>query len=354
MAVRAEAGPDYPIRVCALPIPPRTQAATVAGVPLPLAPADPRRILVIGDTGCRLKGSFVQACNDPRAWPFRLVADVAAYMKPDLVIHVGDYHYRETPCPAGRPECAGSPYGDVWDVWKADFFAPAAGLLATAPVVLLRGNHEECNRGGKGWSRTLDPRPFDAAAGCQGPADPFFVGFDRLRLAVFDVSTADEAAVNATQAAAFKPQFDGLAASPVETWLLVHRPLWGIVGMDKSGEPFGSNLTLVAAAGGRIAGNVSLMLAGHIHAFEAMGFDDGLPAQLVVGEGGTWLDTDMPRDLAGLAVNGARIVSGVSLPGTFGFTILERATGGWTATAYDVLGSAIERCRLNGRRVSCG
>src|SRR4029077_11545247 len=192
MAIRAESGDGYPIRVCSLPIPSGRAAVTIAGKPLPLPPADPKRILRMGDSGCRLKGTLVQACNDPQAWPFRVVADVAAYMKPDLVIHVGVYHYRESACPAGNPGCAGSPHGDNWDVWQADFFSPAARLLETAPWVFVRGNHEECNRGGHGWRRTLDPRRFDLATGCQGPAAPFFVDLGSLRLAVFDVSTADE------------------------------------------------------------------------------------------------------------------------------------------------------------------
>ena len=77
-----------------------------------------KRIVVIGDTGCRLKGTFVQDCNDPVKWPFATVARLAAARHPDLVIHVGDYHYRETPCPADRAGCAGSPYGDNWAVWQ--------------------------------------------------------------------------------------------------------------------------------------------------------------------------------------------------------------------------------------------
>src|SRR5262249_9219466 len=47
----------------------------------------------------------------------------------DLVIHVGDYLYRQSACPPGDAGCAGSPYGDDWPTWKADFFAPAAPAL---------------------------------------------------------------------------------------------------------------------------------------------------------------------------------------------------------------------------------
>ena len=45
------------------------------------------------------------------------------------MIHVGDYIYREDPCPAGDEGCAGSPYGDNWPTWEADFFEPAGAAL---------------------------------------------------------------------------------------------------------------------------------------------------------------------------------------------------------------------------------
>ncbi len=121
----------------------------------------PQRILVLGDTGCRIKGASLQACNDPAQWPFPQLAAAAASLKPDLVIHVGDYLYRESACPAGNQGCAGSPWGDNWTTWQADFFTPAAPLLAAAPIVLARGNHEDCKRAGPGWTRLQGPAAFD-------------------------------------------------------------------------------------------------------------------------------------------------------------------------------------------------
>ena len=173
MQVRASADDSFPVLVCATTIPPSADSASIAGVPLALPKSEIRRILVIGDTGCRMKETRFQACNDPVVWPFRLIANAAAYMNPDLVIHVGDYHYRETPCSVGNPGCAGSPSGDTWAVWQADFFSPAKTLLSVAPWVFVRGNHEECDRGGKGWMRALDPRPFDLSYPCAGPAPAF-------------------------------------------------------------------------------------------------------------------------------------------------------------------------------------
>ena len=78
MAKRSEPGPNYPMLVCALPLTRATAAATVNGFPLPLPVNRPNRILLIGDTGCRLKDSFVQACNDSALWPFQVGAESMA------------------------------------------------------------------------------------------------------------------------------------------------------------------------------------------------------------------------------------------------------------------------------------
>ena len=130
--------------------------------------ASPQRILVVGDTGCRIKGAALQACNDPAPGLFRRLAAAAARLKPDLVIHVGDYLYRESACPAGNAGCAGSPWGDNWITWQADFLTPAAPLLAAAPIVLVRGNHEDCRRSGAGLLRLQGPSGFEAAGAlCQ-------------------------------------------------------------------------------------------------------------------------------------------------------------------------------------------
>ena len=121
--------------ICEFEIPSGTRHASVEGRNLVLPVDNPARIAVIGDTGCRLKGDRIQACNDPVEWPFATVAAKAAASKPQLVIHVGDYLYRESPCPPGdEKECGGSPSGDNWEAWKADFFTPASALLRRCPV----------------------------------------------------------------------------------------------------------------------------------------------------------------------------------------------------------------------------
>ena len=139
---------------CQATIPPSTRTAKINGQALPLPSwtkkANPT-IVVIGDTGCRIKqggedstapgGKWnIQDCSNPKDWPFQEVAEHGAAEKPDLVIHVGDYLYRERIC-TGVKGCPGGPAGDNLETWEADFFTPAKQLLLAAPWVFVRGNH---------------------------------------------------------------------------------------------------------------------------------------------------------------------------------------------------------------------
>ena len=103
---------------------------------------------------------FRQTGAEVRTYRHGMDAAAIAALAPDLVVHVGDFHYREAGCRPFNKGCEGSPHGDVWPVWEEDFFKPARPLLKAAPFVMVRGNHEECERGGKGWSLALDPYPF--------------------------------------------------------------------------------------------------------------------------------------------------------------------------------------------------
>ena len=87
------------------------------------------------------------------------------------MIHVGDYLYRENACPAGDADCAGSPWGYGWDAWNADFFAPARPLLAAAPWIVVRGNHESCDRARPGLVALSRSAPARRERDCNDPAD---------------------------------------------------------------------------------------------------------------------------------------------------------------------------------------
>ena len=142
--------------------------ADVTGQRIQAPKSEIRRIVIVADTGCRLKASenAFQDCNDAAKWPFAQIAQSAAALKPDLVIHIGDMHYRESPCPAGKAGCAKAEWGYGFDAWQADFFKPARPLLAAAPWVFVRGNHESCFRAGQAWFRFFDAQAWSEARSC--------------------------------------------------------------------------------------------------------------------------------------------------------------------------------------------
>ncbi len=263
MNVRSEPGQSFgnispaqfPVRGCELPVPPGAISAILDGKPLPLPRPNPQRIVMFGDTGCRLKtGDAWQACNDANAWPFGKIAALAAAARPDLVIHVGDYEYREEPCPAGNAGCAGSPSGYGWAPWNADFFSPAAPLFAAAPWVMVRGNHEDCSRAGEGWFRFLDPAPMETA--CRDLTGDYVVRLGDLGIVVVDsAKVKDTAGADSDQVPILRRQLiDVLAKIPNNAWLVTHKPVNSM--LAKPGDPdvnIVSNKVLQAALGRRYA-----------------------------------------------------------------------------------------------------
>lgn len=374
----------FPIEVCEAALPRGTLSVSVAGRALPVPSVSPRRIVVLGDSGCRLKGTALQDCNDIASWPFARVAAAAAALAPDLVVHVGDYHYRETPCPAGYAGCEGSPWGYGWDTWQADFFVPAAPLLAAAPWVFVRGNHEECARAGQGWHRLLAPDAYSASRSCDDPnlddaadfSQPYAVplGSD-AQLLVFDSARAGYAPLDlhrpkdALVYATYQSQLREMAAlserEGVRSWFVSHHPVLGFAPDSRRADatPFPGNAALQSALQS-LFGNayfppgVQATLHGHVHLFQAISFASKHPATLVAGNGGDSLDESLPNPLpAGIAPAPGTVVEQFTHSSSFGFLLLERdplLTGEWTVQAYRSDGSRLARCALTrDRRLRC-
>jgi hypothetical protein len=360
MAVRAE--PDaaaFPQTVCSLALPKSVRTVQVAEHRLPVPAARVDRILIMGDTGCRLQGLKIQDCNDPRAWPFALVVQRAAAEKPDLVIHVGDYYYRETACPPLYKGCVGSPHGDLWPSWQADFFDPARPLLDAAPWVFARGNHESCTRGWKGWFRLLDAGPSATACPAESPVFNVPIG-GGVTLRVLDSADADDRVVKPGALEIVSHQLDTLPKNGAGAdWIVTHRPFWGEVPVFKLG-PFGVfnvglNRTEQAAAKGKDLSAAAMVVSGHIHHFASFDFEGRRPAQLVVGTGG---DVGEKFDPAKVHEDEVYIDGLQATSLTFqqyGYFIMDRGKGGtWTGLFKDFDGKPVARCTLTGRRLSCG
>jgi hypothetical protein len=358
MTVRSTPSADFPVTVCAAPLPKDVAHASIGPHVLPLPAKAINRIVIFGDTGCRLKGAEIQDCDDTAQWPFGKIARLAAAHKPDLVIHVGDYYYRESACPAGRAGCAGSPWGDNWTTWSADFFAPAAPLLEAAPWVLVRGNHEDCARGGPGWFALLDAAQSPLA--CPAVSAPIRVDVGGLQLYVLDSADTDDQRAPAGKVATFAAQLDALKqAPPTEpAWILTHRPIWGLVPVANAG-PLGPlevplNATEQAAAKGRDLSGVSMIVSGHIHHFASFSFTGDRPAQLVAGTGGDVGDPgDTPKFLDGTVNLDGMMARRFGFE-RYGFLVMERAGDAWRGTFYDVGDKAIATCSLVKRALTCG
>ena len=219
-------------------------------------PTDPRKILIYGDTGLRVKAKSVGLGKCERS-PFELYNikqcptnfteadldfttvegsfqslddwhfdDMASFIASkhqdiDMAVHVGDYIYRESPCPTqldGNGNCLGingpttfrlpelnqtlinflpGNWGDNLLGWWADFLYPARELLQKVPFIAVRGNHEVCSRAGFGFFFFLDAGEYDnsrrGAQYCKDHIEPFAVPFKREQFLVQDTANLDPA-----------------------------------------------------------------------------------------------------------------------------------------------------------------
>ncbi len=334
--------PAFPNRVCETILKQGISDAHLFGAPVPGWDGRPDRIVVLGDTGCRVKKNLVQACDDPEAWPFQAIARSAAAWQPDLVIHVGDYFYRDTRCPKSNPSCLDSPWGDNWQVAWQDFFRPASPLLQVAPWVMVRGNHESCNRTGKAWFRFLDPRAFVQA--CRDQTQGYTVSLGSENLYVLDTTIADDIFPVAPTVEYFAKQLKFFADEKGrDAWLLSHKPIWAFGSAGDGGEEsvlFRTNPTLQAAANLYFPDTIKTVLSGHLHQIQFLRFADAGPGQITVGNGGALLNPPLQTNVRGLVIAGRKIKASRT-DSTFGFLTLERQEEKWLVTARSVAGTPL-------------
>jgi hypothetical protein len=400
----------FPVTVCEALIPPGKQLAIAIAdqaLSLPTIEEAPARILVMGDTGCNTKDC---APGEP-AEPFASLARAAAARPVDVILHMGDYNYRGTNTPVtmtdasgqvtqawaydagdGKVESAhcmqapdagfvsqnatGAQPHDSWETWRDELFAPAGELLWAAPWVFARGNHELCSRAGPGWFYFLDPGSNLSAGGEQracpavdpgkSPIDnevlvpPYRVDLGTLHLIVVDSANACDSFAPPEAGAfldAYSEQFvqvGRLTPAAGTTWLMTHRPLWGVQ-FYEAGETTACtsenqlscmNQTLghgvEEGLGGALPAGIRLSLAGHMHQFQSLTFDQGKrPPQLIVGNSGVSLYAGSPvgtftTAIDGIPVQGRAIgpqvtTAGGSSVAAYGFLdITYQHDGTWT------------------------
>lgn len=306
-------------------------------------------IVVIGDTGCRLKESkersAYQDCNDPKAWPFPKIVESAANDKPDLIIHLGDYHYREN-CTPGKPcEKMSSSIGYEWAPWELDFFQPMQKLMKLAPLIVVRGNHEDCNRAYKGYKLLLANDHWDKECLDYEPAQ--IIVLKDLALVNFDSSSISEIPFGTDDAPWIKRMNeinDKLDALKVKkAWLVTHKPLYGIVSYKSVIVPNNLNLRHYLEKSA-LKEKITNIFSGHIHASMLIESDKKI-SQIVLGNSGTALETNLnvtKTMLDSLAYTKAE------LPNSgFGYALLKRTNDDrWEIIFKDADGKELYKNRL--------
>ena len=347
---------------------------------LPAVKKNPAKIIVLGDTG------YKTSQLTPGTWKFPALATRAAKQNPDIVLHMGDYNYSGTPgnievnggsvsvydagdnTTQGLCKIPGAYYGqnspgstspDNWTDWQSNFFEPAKSLLAAAPWVFTRGNHELCSRAGPGWFYLLDsnsPLLGKYAAQLSCPATnnhdpivlspPYVVNLGTLNLAVLDSANAcDSGLLNSED---YVNQFYLMrnllnqAPDAGHTWLQSHRPFWGVDKLDSNGacgsDPANPycyvNQTLQYADGKTaLSKRLDLVVSGHMHRFQLVSFESGTHAQqLIVGNGGVELGKQHPKKTTKLIIDSEKAtVLGVD---KFGYMVLKLQKQGWTGKLF--------------------
>ena len=380
------------ITVCSRAVPPSSASASIAGVRIPAhLPATINRLAMLGDSGCRIASWQVQDCSDDRAWPLARIAQSVADDHPDAILFNGDWFYREAPCPEGSesscgsspPPVTGLPFTDSAYGWIADALLPMAPMLSVAPLVITRGNHEACFRGGNGYFLLFDPRagtqdtcsPIPTDQGLQAapttPTPTYAIDLRvtsgrTLRLAVVDSAGGSDTSVTAF-ADVQRPAYEEAARLTApkagrESWLYTHKPIYGYV-TDQfavAGKPFNpwTSMDQSAAAFG-LVGTYDLVFGSHAHIAQTVQLP-GLPPQLVLGNGGTLLDPAIgyPLPSQPLTVGPGKAYP---LPAwgwvdvRFGYALATpgSSAGAWQMSMRDPAGKQFARCGLAHRELYC-
>jgi hypothetical protein len=141
-----------------------------------------------------------------------------------------------------------------------------------------------------------------------------------------------------------------------------HYPLLGLAASQKKGafqlQP--GNRAILSTLGlsdpSLTLPGVDLLLAGHVHEWQQVGYRKH-PSQFISGMAGTQEDvTPIPHDIAIGAepAPGAKVESFDSWTKGFGFMTLERVGARrWIAEVHALDGAIIRHCRIKGRRSSC-
>jgi hypothetical protein len=184
---------------------------------------------------------------------------------------------------------------------------------------------------------------FDSAAAGLKPLKPEDPTFDRF--------------------VAMRDEIERLSRRAKRSILVDHHPFLAYAaGKGPNGDAlYSGNMSLISTFGAKgrplAPQNAQLVLSGHVHVWEALGFSSGEPAQIVAGFSGTEEDpvplpAHAPKDQP--PAPGAVVSAMSSWTDGFGFMTLTRGrAGAWRIDVRDVDGRVVNRCRLQGKSLAC-
>ena len=347
MSIRVNAVEHFENFVCYARLPQNINSIELEGHKLPVPKWDIGKVAVIGDSGCRQgpdHGGLYQSCLNPSLWPFTRVSQSVYESKPDLVVHMGDYIYREGPCTTftnkdGEEDeiagCKDAPYyskkvepqvPENFGVWQADWFEPSKYFNRVAPLILIRGNHEACKRAGIGYFRYLHHGPETACV--DSLTDPigtatqqWIVDFKDFQVGITDTSTPPKD--NTAQEYANQLNLLGhyFEANKKPALFGTHYASygWGTEeGSDNIGTQGIHESTFDASKltdWGRMPSSFDMLLGSHIHLSSITSFEDGPdglrnPPQVVIGNSGAQLValSEPPSDIFGVLVRQTEVM----------------------------------------------
>ncbi len=320
---------------------------------------NPKVVGIVGDTGCRLKEGTVfstyQDCSDPEQWPYPQVIAKLAAAKPDLIVHVGDYHYREQ-CSPGKPCQKMSPAtGYEWSPWQLDFFAPSKKALSTAPWIMARGNHEDCKRAYLGYKKLLVASEWTEE--CLDFEEPQVIDLDDLAIINLDsASISDFPEISSNTIQLWKKRIDSVEEKlkkikAKHLWVVTHKPIYGLVKLGKAYAPTNINLKKYFESSSW-ASKVELILSGHVHNSQLSTAKDS-PLQVVLGNGGTSLENENPP-LLQANISAVGYTQGKVLEKKFGYVLVRLEDGGKRSIEFHQKdGEQIFTCHIDDHGKDC-
>lgn len=296
-----------------------------------------KRFVVIGDSGC--ESSFFssdhdfQNCKDPKAWPFKEIADKITALKADFVVHMGDYAYRNkytSEIDKVKNEQM------QWFFMRDEFFDPAYNLLNTTPMVFVRGNHESCDKMGIAWFQYFSSYKHDSI--CKPEEEPFDLSFNDLNMIILDTSAVHGGKdFSSTELSKYKKLFSNLNKNAKDfSWLLVHQPIVALKKLNET-EFFPDKLNaavLNEAFDKKYVKKFPVAISGHFHVLAHLQRNNDKMEQFIVGNGGTSLHKAKQKFYQ---YNDGQAVGEVTP--NFGYLVFDKiADDTWKATGFDIDG----------------